>query len=211
MSNSTTRQRDHCCHHCQSDLCRPHPAGQFSRFRNGSIFGLRKRSPFLPFLFPGLFPAFGRGLLRQISCPFMCWIGCSARWQRCVGGSVDIQGSAAGGLPAAAEKQQFVIVGAEIAYFATLMIAAFWRPMPLNALTVGPGEAIACGAGHAAAEGAAPRLRCGGSISPTKPFPDAGLIKKGWRASPPFFIKTAAQSYLLYLIFLTVINAYAIL
>lgn len=38
-----------------------------------------------------------------------------------------------------------VIVGAEIAYFATLDGAAFWPAYGLNALTVGLGEAIACG------------------------------------------------------------------
>ena len=38
-----------------------------------------------------------------------------------------------------------VIVGAEIAYFATLDGAAFWPAYALNAFTVGLGEAIACG------------------------------------------------------------------
>ena len=38
-----------------------------------------------------------------------------------------------------------VIVGAEIAYFATLDGAAFWPAYGLTALTVGLGEAIACG------------------------------------------------------------------
>ncbi len=37
-----------------------------------------------------------------------------------------------------------VIVGAEIAYFATLDGAAFWPAYAFNALTVGLGEAIAC-------------------------------------------------------------------
>ena len=37
-----------------------------------------------------------------------------------------------------------VIVGAEIAYFATLDGAAFWPAYALNAFTVGLGEAIAC-------------------------------------------------------------------
>ncbi len=36
------------------------------------------------------------------------------------------------------------IVGAEIAYFATLDGAAFWPAYAMNALTVGLGEAIAC-------------------------------------------------------------------
>lgn len=38
-----------------------------------------------------------------------------------------------------------VIVGAEVAYFATLDGAAFWPAYALNAFTVGLGEAIACG------------------------------------------------------------------
>ncbi len=37
-----------------------------------------------------------------------------------------------------------VIVGAEIAYFATLDGEAFWSAYALNAVTVGIGEAIAC-------------------------------------------------------------------
>ena len=37
-----------------------------------------------------------------------------------------------------------VIVGAEIAYFATMDGAAFWPAYALNAFTVGLGEAIAC-------------------------------------------------------------------
>ena len=37
-----------------------------------------------------------------------------------------------------------VIVGAEIAYSATLDGAAFWPAYALNAFTVGLGEAIAC-------------------------------------------------------------------
>ena len=99
----------------------------------------------LPFLFPGAIPGLAVGcfLANLLGSPFVLdWIFgtlatlLAALWTR------RMPNKYLAALPPVICNA--VIVGAEIAYFATLDGAAFWPAFALNALTVGLGEAIAC-------------------------------------------------------------------
>ena len=99
----------------------------------------------LPFLFPGAIPGLAVGcfLANLLGSPFVLdWIFgtlatlLAALWTR------RMPNKYLAALPPVICNA--VIVGAEIAYFATLDGAAFWPAYALNALTVGLGEAIAC-------------------------------------------------------------------
>jgi uncharacterized membrane protein len=99
----------------------------------------------LPFLFPGAIPGLAVGcfLANLLGSPFVLdWIFgtlatlLAALWTR------RMPNKYLAALPPVICNA--VIVGAEIAYFATLDGAAFLPAFALNALTVGLGEAIAC-------------------------------------------------------------------
>ena len=99
----------------------------------------------LPFLFPGAIPGLVVGcfLSNLLGSPFVLdWIFgtlatlLAALWTR------RMPNKYLAALPPVVCNA--VIVGAEIAYFATLDGAAFGPAFALNALTVGIGEAIAC-------------------------------------------------------------------
>ena len=99
----------------------------------------------LPFLFPGAIPGLAVGcfLANLLGSPFVLdWVFgtlatlLAALWSR------RMPNKYLAAVPPVVCNA--VIVGAEIAYFATLDGAAFWPAYALNALTVGIGEAVAC-------------------------------------------------------------------
>ena len=103
-----------------------------------------------------------------------------------------------------------VIVGAEIAYFATLDGAAFWPAYAFNAFTVGLGEAVACYvlgslllralvpvlAAHRTDpnaylyEDAAPRKA---ALADTERLPAVVLNKAGYEVAPDLFLEEFAK------------------
>ena len=99
----------------------------------------------LPFLFPGAIPGLAVGcfLANLLGSPFVLdWVFgtlatlLAALWTR------RMPNKYLAAIPPVVCNA--VIVGAEIAYFATLDGAAFLPAFALNALTVGIGEAVAC-------------------------------------------------------------------
>ena len=99
----------------------------------------------LPFLFPAAIPGLAVGcfLANLLGSPFVLdWIfGTLATLLAAIWTS-KVKNRWLAPLPPVVCNA--VIVGAEIAYFATLDGAAFWPAYALNAFTVGLGEAIAC-------------------------------------------------------------------